>query len=139
MSDSPKNLTECFEQLNTKISPNEIIELVNQPENKLYMYHHGLGRRIRNEWGLWGDSKLKLWFFSKGVWHPDDMSSIIIKSYWRLLNHQPIELNQQTSKYKEYWSKKKDVVLPKDFVDFHKKTEKETDVEEDFWSSLEEN
>ena len=33
----------------------------------------------------------------------DDMSSIIITSYYRYLNNLPINLNEQVEYYKEYW------------------------------------
>lgn len=46
--------------------------------------HHSLGRWIRNEWGLWGESDLKKIMLDKGVEHPDDMSDYIIQCF---INH----------------------------------------------------
>lgn len=53
--------------------------------------HFGFGMWIRNNWGLWRDSKLKHYFLDKGVGHPDDMSSIILTSYHRHLNNKPTD------------------------------------------------
>jgi len=43
--------------------------------------HHTLGRRIRNEWGLWDNSALKQVMLDKGIEHPDDMSDYIINCF----------------------------------------------------------
>lgn len=66
--------------------------------------HFGLGRWIRNNWGLWkGDSKLCEWFKRQGIHHPDDMSGIILASYYRHKNDIPIKLEEQIQHYKDYW------------------------------------
>jgi hypothetical protein len=38
-----------------------------------------------------------------GIFHPDDMSGIILDSFWRHLHSQPIKLEEQTAYYQEYW------------------------------------
>ncbi len=67
--------------------------------------HHTLGQYLRNEWGFWGDKKtdLILWFNKIGIYHPDDMSSICIETYYRILNNKEINLNEQVLKYKKHW------------------------------------
>ena len=47
--------------------------------------HFGMGMWIRNNWGLWGHSRLQKYFLKHGVWHADDMSSIIIGEYLNYL------------------------------------------------------
>jgi hypothetical protein len=37
---------------------------------------------MRNNWGLWGGSRLQKYFTEKGVGHPDEMSSVILFFYW---------------------------------------------------------
>jgi hypothetical protein len=64
---------------------------------------------MRNSWGLWGQSRLATWFQVLGIDHADDMSSIILTSFWRHLNAKPIQLNEQVSYYLEYWKKIKKV------------------------------
>lgn len=75
------------------------------PEDHLALYHFGLGMWLRNNWGLWTSSPLAVWFNERGIHHPDDMSGIILTSYWRHLNGKSIELNQQIEHYRAYWKK----------------------------------
>src|SRR5262249_54668776 len=44
----------------------------------------------------------------KGIHHPDDMSGVILDSFWRHLNSKPIELDKQIASYEEYWKKTKE-------------------------------
>lgn len=67
--------------------------------------HHSLGRHIRNEWGLWKGSALQKWFRARGIWHADDMSGIIIASYWRQQHGVSVDLQGQIHRYQAYWAK----------------------------------
>ena len=53
--------------------------------------HHTLGRWIRNEWGLWGDSGLKQALTNKGIEHPDEMSDYIIRQFIEYLKNKQSE------------------------------------------------
>jgi len=56
-------------------------------EDDLTRHHFGLGMWMRNNWGLWSEaSPLKQFFDSQGKYSADDMSSMILKSYWQHLN-----------------------------------------------------
>lgn len=48
-------------------------------------YHFGLGMWMRNNWGLWGGSRLQKYFTDRGTAHPDDMSSVVLFYYWHWL------------------------------------------------------
>ena len=66
--------------------------------------HHNIGRWIRNNWGLWDEnSKLHKWFKSIGIWHADDMSGIILTTYFRKTHNLPIKFEEQIRWYIEYW------------------------------------
>jgi hypothetical protein len=67
------------------------------------MYHFTLGLWIRNNWQLWNGSRLSKYFNEKGIYHPDDMSGIILDSYHRYLTGQEINLQQQIDYYNAYW------------------------------------
>ncbi len=101
----PKDLDDCFVELKKILSHEEVEELKNKPKDGTIIYHHGLGRRLRNRWGLWAGSHLSKWFKTIGVRHPDDMSGIIITSFWKHLNSKSIELEEQIEYYQGYWSK----------------------------------
>lgn len=83
----PKNIEECFAQLNILLKPKDIKELKNlDNRSETIIYHHGFGTWLRNNWGLWYGSRLKLYLENKGLDHPDDMSSTILEYYYDWLN-----------------------------------------------------
>ena len=47
--------------------------------------HFTIGMGIRNEWIRCGNSELITFFLDQGVKHPDDMSAMILTSYYRHL------------------------------------------------------
>ena len=75
-----------------------------EESNAVTGLHFGLGMNIRNNWGLW-DRKgyLYEYFENMEIYHPDDISSVILTSYHRMLNDKPIEINKQAKHYQEYW------------------------------------
>ena len=83
----PKNLEECFFELNKLLKTkdkNEIKNLSNK--NEMSKFHFGLGMWLRNNWYLWGGSRLQLYFFAKGIDHPDDMTGLLLRFYYDWLN-----------------------------------------------------
>ena len=75
-------------------------------DDPLPVLHHTLGRYIRNNWGFWDvnqKTELKAWFSNLGINHPDDMSSICIETYHRMVNAKPIDLENQINLYKIFW------------------------------------
>ena len=99
----PKDLNDCFIELDKLLESEDVEELKNGTKEDTMMEHHFLGRHLRNNWGLWKGSRLSKWFNEKGIYHADDMSAIILDSYWRYLNLEPIELDEQIEHYKKYW------------------------------------
>jgi tetratricopeptide (TPR) repeat protein len=76
----PRNLEECFEELKKFLSE-ETIELFRSREDAGAYLHHGFGTGMRNSWGLWRGSRLSEYFNDRGVFHPDDMSAIIMDEF----------------------------------------------------------
>jgi hypothetical protein len=101
----PKDLDECYAQLEKLLSKEDIAAMKSGAEKDMVLYHHGLGMWLRNNWGLWKGSRLSKWFNDKGIRHPDDMSGIILDSFWRHLNKKPIKLDEQIKHYQDYWKK----------------------------------
>jgi len=67
-------------------------------------FHHTTGRAIRNDWGLWDpNSTLNNSFKAIGIFHPDDMSGIILESAYRILKGLPVNLRGQVKRYNKYW------------------------------------
>lgn len=102
----PKNLDETFTELSKLINAkNKSNFLKNDEKEFLSSQHFGLGKYIRNEWGLWKKSRLYLWFKEKGITHPDDISAIILKHYYRKNNKNEFSLENEIIYYQEYWNK----------------------------------
>lgn len=104
----PKNLKECFVELKKKhMEKGDIERVKGMPEDEFSaVIHHGLGRWIRNNWGLWTDSRLFDYFKDKyGITHADDMSGIIFASFHRHLNGKDLDIEGQVEIYKKHWEK----------------------------------
>ena len=100
----PVNLEEAVLQL-TKILPDTTQQKIFSMTEDEFLggSHFGLGMWIRNNWRLWRGGKLANEFKSKGIFHPDDMSGIILTCYYRQLHTQDWKLNEQITFYQNYW------------------------------------
>lgn len=79
----PKDLRDCFVQLDKMLSEKSKIEIKKlKNKDETIKYHHSLGMSLRNSWGLWGGSRLQKYFLEKKVNHPDNMSSLILEFYY---------------------------------------------------------
>ena len=101
----PADLDDTFKELSRMLHPKLVDKIKLGTEKDLAQYHLGLGMWMRNNWALWKGSRLSEWFNQKGILEPDNMSGIILKSYWRQLNSRPIELDKQIAFYEEYRKK----------------------------------
>jgi len=72
-------------------------------------WHRGLGTALRNCWGLWSaKSPLGDWFHARQIFHPDDMSGIILRSLHRRLRGQSLDLDGQIAYDHAYWKKQEE-------------------------------
>ncbi|MDD4528417.1 MAG: hypothetical protein PHX48_00900 [Bacteroidales bacterium] len=116
----PKNLDDCFKQLGVLLDDSTIIMIKGMEEEKLISnYHFGLGMWLRNNWQLWGGSRLSYYFNNMGISEPDDMSSIIIKSYRRYLKGEDIKLEEQIKYYQDYWKEQKEYIEQQNELEFN--------------------
>jgi len=77
-SDTPQNLEECFARLKKLLPKDELERFRGFKDENMAYTHFGMGMWIRNNWGLWHGSSLVDYFNQIGIFHPDDMSSIIV-------------------------------------------------------------
>ena len=83
----PKDLGECFKELDKLLPEIDKKEMQALPwRGDMIRYHLGLGMWIRNNWGLWGGSRLQRYFTDRGVTHPDSMSPVILEYYYDWLH-----------------------------------------------------
>lgn len=111
----PRNLNDAILLLDAELSDSIRTIIKNMSEDDFLVdSHFGIGASIRNRWGLWKNSRLSRYFKKQGIRHPDDMSSIILTSYYRYLTKQEVRLKDQIAFYKDYWDGVEDTVLPEE-------------------------
>lgn len=104
MKYKPANLEKAVIQLTKILSDTTQQKILSMTEEEFLRGSHlGLGMWIRNNWGLWRVGKLAKEFNTKGIFHPDDMSGIILKCYYRQLHNQDWKLDEQIKFYQNYW------------------------------------
>ena len=102
----PSSIDESFLYLDQMFDDTAKYTFVTLPEDiATSRLHHGVGRWIRNNWGLWGSGQLKTELIDSGFVHPDDMSSVLLKAYHRKLNGKPLNLKEDAKAYQAYWNK----------------------------------
>lgn len=117
----PKDLEDAFKQINSFWPDSTKTMVKSWTEDEFSgRLHHGFGMWMRNNWQLWGGSRLSKYFNDLGIHHPDDMSGIILDSYHRHLNNKEIQLEEQIAFYKDYWKKSEESALIKTTEEFSK-------------------
>ena len=100
--EKPKNLTECIQMLDKNLKTEDKDYIKTLTEDEFFMESHfTIGMGIRNEWIRSGNPELVTFFLEKGVKHPDDMSAMILTSYYRHLLGKEIDFEGQISAYKK--------------------------------------
>jgi len=77
---APETVTEAVGRLLLVLSDDQKIEIAATPEDDLINLHFGLGREIRNAFGL-HDLGSKL-LADCGTPHPDDGAGVIVRDLW---------------------------------------------------------
>ena len=101
----PKNLDEAILYFQQKWTNTQLNKFKNKSEDiAVSELHLGTGMWIRNNW-VHGrrDTALTNYFHSLGIYHPDNISSIILRSLHRTLNQKDIQLDKQVERIKAYW------------------------------------
>lgn len=104
----PRNLDEAIELFKKHADPEGLKKWASEREGYAgASIHHGSGRALRNDWGLWGvgeeKSEIYKWFNTIGIAMGDDLSGIIFTSLHRHLNNKPINLQEQVKVYWKHW------------------------------------
>lgn len=103
---TPKNLNDAILYFEKNWSNKEKKKFKEKPEAEAVLeLHMSTGMWIRNNW-IRGDrdTSLSNQFKAFEIFHPDDISSIILTSLHRKLNGLPIDLETQVQIYKDYWA-----------------------------------
>jgi len=100
----PSSLSEALREFDHMLPEDVKASMRCGSEGDMSHYHFALGLWVRNNWGLWAGGPLAEHFRGLGINHPDDMSGIILTSYWRQLQKRPLELDAQVRYYQNYWA-----------------------------------
>jgi len=115
----PKDLEDAFMQINSFWPDSTKTMVKGWTEDKFSgQLHMGFGMWMRNNWQLWGGSRLSKYFNDLGIYHPDDMSGIILTSYHRHLLNKDILLTEQVDYYKDHWKTIEEAGLKKKEEEF---------------------
>jgi hypothetical protein len=98
----PKNIDECIVEFDKVYEEKSKQTFKDQDEQKAVSmaYGFGPGLWIRNNWGLWGGSRLQKYFIDLNVSDPEAMSWIILTSYHRSINGKSVDFEEQIKKRK---------------------------------------
>lgn len=110
----PTNLDEAIKACYKIADDKQKEEIRTRPEEDMIEFHQGVGRWIRNKWGLWSGGPLYDHFKTLGLWHADDMSGVILTSFCRHLKGKPLDVEGQVKFYLDFWKKQgvKDPNIP---------------------------
>jgi len=110
----PKDLSECFTELNKKITPSSKAKFKKVDEiAAMEKLHFSLGRWIWYNWGFYGGSRLSVYMNKVGVSHPEDMADFIVVSYHRFLNKKPLDAKKLVEYFQERRKKEKEATAKK--------------------------
>jgi hypothetical protein len=102
--DVPNTLPQAFAALDQKLNSQQRDVFKTTPEaTAVVRAHMSLGLYIRNTWFRSGHSKLPAQLHSLGAQSLDDMSSVVLVSYWRHLNGKPLKVEEQCACYAKWW------------------------------------
>jgi hypothetical protein len=100
----PRTLGDALEALERSL-PRETIQALYASETDVTLeLQDTLGRFLREHWGLWTGGPLADHLRGLGLDHPDDMSGVILTSFWRRLHFQPLRVEAQVRWYQAFRS-----------------------------------
>lgn len=92
----PKDLSDALAQLSKLVDRESKAKFKSVPEEEaIHKLHFSLGRWITLNWGFYEGSRLSHALRQMGVYHPEDMAGLIIRSFHRSLNQRPIDVKGQ--------------------------------------------
>jgi hypothetical protein len=96
----PQTMEDAFHALDSLLGNAQREAFMHKPEREATVEAHmGVGMYVRNQWFRHGGSPLVGYLMGKGAHSLDDASAMLLTSYWRYLNGQPIRLEEQGACY----------------------------------------
>jgi hypothetical protein len=102
----PKDLGDCFKQIDSFWNDSTKMKAKSWSEKDfIAKTHFGLGLWMRNNWQLWGGSRLSKYFNDMGIYDAENMSGVILKTYHRYLTDKNFRLEKQIQFYQDHYKK----------------------------------
>jgi len=99
----PLNLTEALDELNSQLDDEEKEKIQNLGEDEFVILSHMyMGQKLRNLWLYPEGSPLRKFFKDEGLFSEDDMSDIILRSFYRYLKGEEIGYEEQLETMPRY-------------------------------------
>ena len=101
---APATLAEAHAELEKIFSHVELAKIdAMKSEKEMIRFHRGTGAFLRNSWGLWRGSPLRDHMRKLGFTHPDDMSAVILETFWCKRHGKEFRLEERAKYYAAYW------------------------------------
>jgi hypothetical protein len=97
----PRNLDEAHDVLGRLLAADLLAAFKTAEESEVGGYNGSIGIWLRNSWGLWNGGPLRDHFRSLGLSHPDDMSALVLITFWRHLNERPLRAEEEAARLRE--------------------------------------
>jgi hypothetical protein len=94
----PRTLGEAYDVLARMLDPGLIRQIKAGSEQDVMVLNNTIGMALRNLWGLWNGSRLSDHFRALGIRHPDDMTALLLITFWRHLNDQPLRVDEEVAR-----------------------------------------
>ena len=103
MIKTPSNINECLLELDSQLEDEEKEQIRNLGEDEFVtLSHMFMGQKLRNLWLYPQESPLRKFFKDEGLLSEDDMSDIILKSFYRHLKEEDIRYEEQLERKARY-------------------------------------
>ena len=111
----PRDIYDAHKELDKKTTEDYQSQIRNWKEKEsVYKTKHSLGLVLRHDWELWNGSRLSAYFNSIGIFNPNDMSEIVIRTYHRYLNGQPLLIGDLVKEHIQKWEDLKGIDVEED-------------------------
>ncbi|MDT3404331.1 DUF6794 domain-containing protein [Mucilaginibacter terrae] len=96
----PKDILQCIAQIDGLWGKELRKEAKHMSEKDFIgITHASYGMWIRNNWGLWKGSRLKLYFSVRGAGFAENISAVIFASYYRYVTGKKINFGELLKTY----------------------------------------
>jgi hypothetical protein len=99
----PTDLADAHRELLRLLRPEDLERIRSGTEANMVRYHRGLGAWLRHHWGFFRGSRLADHLRSLGLFHPDDMSGLVLDTFWRSLHGLPLGVSERVAQAQDYW------------------------------------